>query len=182
MGCDIHGFVEIKPKATSPDKDYPQGWDLFWHEHLWRDYNLFSLLAGVRNYEDKMSVLYPPRGVPDDLSCDVLNHYGLMVNDQFGRDEKSDHFVTKAKADSWVSQGWSRYWTNQDPHDTCVVVTHPDWHTASWLRCEELGDVLRSYLEITNRQPNRVIRLVHATMKAAERMDLDTRFIFWFDN
>ena len=85
MGCDIHCFVE---KA---DKDYN-----FWYQvklyrvdryyndlevvraYEDRDYNLFSILAGVRGPHEP---LIEPRGLPGHLSMDVERESELFGSD-----------------------------------------------------------------------------------------------------
>lgn len=103
MGTDIHirveqftddGWVEressIKEpcwacKETGKDSKRP-GMECFWckgtgirHVTDWfdgRNYTLFALLAGIRNYYD-IQPLSPPRGIPDD-ACEEWRRY---VND-----------------------------------------------------------------------------------------------------
>lgn len=79
MGCDIHAYIEVRTHDTwkiletpRPYKcacgcDYtprtpqlPPAFDV-------RHYGLFSILAGVRNY-DEIEPVAPPRGVPDVAS------------------------------------------------------------------------------------------------------------------
>lgn len=76
MGCDIHCFIE---KA---DKDYNNFWyqvklyrvDPYYNDlevvraYDGRDYDLFSILAGVRGVYEP---LVEPRGLPGNLSRDV---------------------------------------------------------------------------------------------------------------
>ena len=72
MGCDVHMFVEKKPKGknkpwtfvekfTPPDRDFGQCNSFY----QWRNYTLFSVLAGVRGGEEPISA---PRGLPDYVS------------------------------------------------------------------------------------------------------------------
>lgn len=61
MGCDIHGFTEIKEKG---------GWKFLDHTAFdWRSYGVFGFLANVRNYSESIC-LSDQRGLPDDLSND----------------------------------------------------------------------------------------------------------------
>lgn len=67
-----------KPEASreSMDRYYIQQYDLTWY--YGRNYDLFAILADVRNHEDaKFNFISPPRGLPDDLSPEVreiINH------------------------------------------------------------------------------------------------------------
>lgn len=60
MGCDIHAYLESKPKGNKK-------WQRSEHIDLPRHYAAFAFLADVRNYE---SVPYPfeEKGLPDDLA------------------------------------------------------------------------------------------------------------------
>ncbi|MCB6366621.1 hypothetical protein LI291_10600 [Intestinibacillus massiliensis] len=59
MGCDIHVHIEVQNEAGK------------WLHHsapdVKRDYGLFALMAGVRNY-GKVQPIAEPRGLPDDIS------------------------------------------------------------------------------------------------------------------
>lgn len=79
MGTDIHLYVEHYNKESkrwdslslykksSEDKFSPV--DIY----DGRDYELFDLLAGVRSM---IAPFVLPRGVPDDMSCEVFKAYG----------------------------------------------------------------------------------------------------------
>ena len=60
MGCDIHAYLEKKSKTGS----YEYVADVFDD----RDYNLFSFLAGVRNYNEIYPIVASNRGIPVDVS------------------------------------------------------------------------------------------------------------------
>lgn len=49
MGCDIHGFVRARYSKTSP-------WHFISRVPHARNYALFALLAGVRNYDNVICV------------------------------------------------------------------------------------------------------------------------------
>lgn len=59
MGCDIHGFVRVRSHKAGP-------WHFVSTVPSGRNYALFALLAGVRNY-DEAEPISEPRGLPDDL-------------------------------------------------------------------------------------------------------------------
>ena len=63
MGCDIHAFIEDRRECVA---------ELF----LNRDYDLFSLFAGVRNQESKIMPVFPARGFPiSEISWRAKNRY-----------------------------------------------------------------------------------------------------------
>jgi len=60
MGCDIHIYIEVKTV---------NGWELYSHPNVSRDYGLFTKMAGVRNYfEGEITPISEPRGLPEDAS------------------------------------------------------------------------------------------------------------------
>lgn len=70
MGCDIHAFMEIKIKEE-------------WHgveTDIGRNYDLFALMAGVRNY-DNVEPVHAPRGFPDDASVITRLEYSGWEED-----------------------------------------------------------------------------------------------------
>jgi hypothetical protein len=85
MGCDIHVFVEeYKDAKWNHIEPGEYDWSLGWEENYglpeWyyhgRNYNLFSVLADVRNGEgfagcdtgDRITPMADPRGLPGDVS------------------------------------------------------------------------------------------------------------------
>lgn len=80
MGCDIHWFVERQRDDGTweirPEADYND-----------RNYDLFTALANVRNYNERVTPIAEPRGLPDDVSPEV-----------------------RADSDAWDSDGHSHSW------------------------------------------------------------------------
>jgi len=78
MGCDIHIYVEQKidnswtivPENKGPISLYYREGENSWD--IGRNYILFSLLAGVRNYYD-LPLIKDPAGLPKDISKKVHN-------------------------------------------------------------------------------------------------------------
>ena len=58
MGCDIHAHIEVKVE----DK-----WRHFSTPSVERNYRLFALMAGVRNY-DEIEPIAEPKGLPEDIT------------------------------------------------------------------------------------------------------------------
>jgi len=67
MGCDIHGWVEVKEKY---------GWAsvICIDELIWRNYDMFGSLFGVRNYAGFRPIA-PNRGFPEDASYITKRDY-----------------------------------------------------------------------------------------------------------
>ena len=64
MGCDIHSIIEQKIKGSDM-------WVIAAEIYIPRDYQLFTVLANVRNeykYTKKLKVIADPKGLPDEFS------------------------------------------------------------------------------------------------------------------
>lgn len=72
MGCDIHLVVERRHEDrwigvhACPYHKSRNGTEIYWWAVTDRNYELFSKLAGVRDYEGSSAAT--PRGMPDDAS------------------------------------------------------------------------------------------------------------------
>ena len=80
MGCDIHSYVEYRDKASGlwkmvriyvPYRWEPERLGLV-EPYNGRNYERFSLLAGVRGFATPIS---EPRGIPQDASDGVRCEY-----------------------------------------------------------------------------------------------------------
>jgi hypothetical protein len=93
--------------------------------HRWpvqRNYYLFTVLAGVRAYEHAHDQVYPVRGLPDDVSPEVMEHVEAW------RIDSHDH--------SWL--------TLRELYDERVAASEPrGW--AVWLRA--LTDIAEGNLD-----------------------------------
>src|SRR5215467_1354959 len=96
MGTDIHAFVECADpddgRAFSGTPEWPAY--LLGSFNLLRDYELFDALADGRNSlmrpEDVgKRALFPPRGVPPDISLEAAREYYDLV---VGRDLPDPRF------------------------------------------------------------------------------------------
>lgn len=165
MGSDIHAYVEQKEH------------DNWWHlasVSAGRNYEMFGLLAGVRGSKP----LYPPKGIPDDIGWVVQEEYTLWVTDNIC--DCGERRCTPADAERWVRSGSSKWYD-----DKCHWVTHPDWHTPSWLTMAELENVIEKFDQLyydETHTPSRRYVAIHGMMAEMERHCIQTRFVFWFDN
>ncbi len=166
MGCDIHLFVEYRRKENGAT------WLPFGKEfRLARDYEMFGRMAkGVRREPENG---FAPRGVPSDMSWSAEHEHLMFIHD--GEREESN-YVTTADAAKYVASGESQYVTKYGK-DKPNYVTHPDWHSHSWLtrlefvKCIEHADY-----------PAPDYKAVAAAMRSLENDGLETRVVFWFDN
>ena len=76
MGCDIHAHIEVKFKDN-------EEWQHLANPRVERNYNLFALMAGVRNY-DEIVPISDPKGLPKDIT-DITkisyNYWDLDAHD-----------------------------------------------------------------------------------------------------
>jgi len=68
MGCDIHAVIEINPFVEKGENEE----DILWHGvvviEIDREYNFFSLLAGVRQSSKDFDPIKPLAGIPNPHS------------------------------------------------------------------------------------------------------------------
>lgn len=76
MGCDIHGWIEVRKYNWSED------WDACMdiQSIVGRNYRMFGALFDVRNY-DQFNSTAPDRGLPADVSDEVKAAYEHWEND-----------------------------------------------------------------------------------------------------
>lgn len=123
MGCDIHLVVEKRESETSPwqrvlpppaayDKWLAEQAEKETGEHRWyrdrvertwfddRNYNLFAILAGVRNSFNFIPIS-EPKELPDDLSTEVrkLDHDDPL----YVEDENSNDVSLGDHSQSWLT-------------------------------------------------------------------------------
>ena len=163
MGCDIHWYVEYQPKDRLHNHWTPLGNKWL----IWRDYDLFSWLAGVRN-DGSIVPPYPPRGIPTDMGWSAKDDYTLVISDEPDGYERS---CTTKEAETYLKYSSTRV--------SEYRITHPDWHTPSWLTTQELRNVLEQYKESKQNDD------VWASLVAMEYLESKgnvVRVVFWFDN
>jgi len=77
MGCDIHGNIEIRPYDWDENEWYCVADISFIIE---RNYDLFSVLAGVRQFVD-IKPITKCKGIPKNASLKTLEHYEYWAGD-----------------------------------------------------------------------------------------------------
>jgi len=164
-------------------------------------------MANVRNYysDGKLPVLVEPRGIPDDVGYIAKDDNQLYISENEG-----DNYTTMERAEKWVESGSSKFIDNQEGKP--IWVTHPDWHSHSWLTTSEFETIINKYLELeAGWHKERVdthnkmaiqefiqsgswmyappvmkyepeYQVVLASMKRFEELGYDARIVFWFDN
>lgn len=140
MGCDIHCHI-----------DCDNGRDIhhFAKVKVWRDYNLFSVMAGVRS--NGISPVILPKGLPDKVSFVVAKEISLqvvpdLINGLPNEQRYQEGFIAESSVRNInlieiTNLSHKMGYPNR-------FVYHPDWHHHSWLTTEELGEVIEKYQSI----------------------------------
>lgn len=180
MGCDIHMYVEyisIARKQQSLEKNEQPYWYCFGQKfNPGRDYDLFGVLAsGVRSDYNGFS----RKGMPEDAGyMSSSDNRCYIVSDD--SNESSGEYCKASSAAQWVKSGASKYINDSEGKPTWV--THPDWHSHSWLSIAEFDKALKFIKRKRGYEPLEY-RALLASMKALScKGKNDVRVVFWFDN
>lgn len=197
MGCDIHCFVEYRDKSAASLPDTKENsWARSWRDfgdriNPGRNYSIFASMAGVRCNEPEPIV--QPRGFPSDAGWAARSGNNLYIVDH---DTDAEGHCSRDQAMRWVASGSSEYVGDEKPEppaegeitefEGVVVatknptwVTHPDWHTHSWLTTDEYARAIRKVGK-PSEEPEYYAIL--AAMRQFEAAGFDARLVFWFDN
>ena len=177
MGCDIHMVMEYRAAPGAEDQA-PWWWSFGGVCNPGRDYSLFNRLAGVRGPED--GALIPARGLPATFSSEVHHEVLLSIADKplaEGEVDWPEHMVTRRKADEWISGGSSQLVRIRDRD----YVTHPDYHSFSWLTLGEYAGVLLD-LHAMGEQLAPGYWAIQAALATFADRGYEARVVFWFDN
>lgn len=167
MVCDIHCFIEYERKGV----ENKYGWCPFGREvDPGRDYAVFEALAGVRGKVTK--AMFKPRGIPSNLGYVARDANRLYMVD---RPTDNENEVERSKALDWVKSGQS---VIEEAH----WVTHPDWHTHSWLFLEEFKRVIFALKAEGDCWLLKYEAMIGAMEVLADGGQNDVRVVFWFDN
>ena len=157
MGCDIHCYIEYKNK----DRD---SWGHFGGRiNPGRHYRIFGRIAGVRA-SGEFTQVAPLRGFPADAGPESSSDNHLYISEV-----EAECCCTLADAEKWVAQGTSKW------EDNKLFVSHPDWHSHTWLSADEFEKAIQDL-------GNEKYRAALAAMRSFEADGLDARIVIWFDN
>lgn len=183
MGCDIHCYLEYKLKGNDRWRSF--GGSI----NPGRSYVAFAVLAGVRNWfsdvpGNELPVPFPRRGMPSDAGYDANDDNWLFVDDSPDYDSDSDHITSRATAERWVKNGSSKY--KGDDERGRKLVSHPDWHSHSWLTPAEMRHALESLDGVVGYKflEHEYHRGWQVMLAVAEKLAEfgAVRIVFWFDN
>lgn len=190
MGCDIHCYMEIKNVngdwqcdgiyRKSFDSESEKDFDLV-PVYNNRNYELFSILANVRN-DGKIVPISKPRGFPKNASNEIEDEYR-----NWGLDAHSASYMTLqelinnvekykvVKRSGFVSsKTYNEYvLTGVKPQMWCGCTTDPNYKQLEW---EDTSESL-TYLikKIKNRMDDCWFCYTNENPE-------NVRIVFWFDN
>lgn len=172
MGCDIHTYIEYE---AYPDSDRHAWWCMGGRYNPGRDYLMFDIMAGVRGSDH---TLFEPRGLPDNIGWEVTDEAYLRISDEYANQEG---YCSEQQARQWSTGAYAERLIERDGKP--VLVSHPDWHSHSWLTADELAQCLGQYTLVSEYGPYDVgWDAILATMRAFEDRGVRSRLVFWFDN
>jgi len=146
MGCDIHAYLDWDEFKKRDGTYYARN---IAELHIGRDYLLFAIMAGVRKYGADIKTVAEPKGLPPNISYVVENEYTLYVCDDKDCNNETG-ICSRKEAENYIKYG-SEWWGKLK-----LQVTHPDWHSTSWLNVEELKKVQGIYSSTRRSEPNNI--------------------------
>jgi hypothetical protein len=200
MGCDIHVYTEVKKKVNKEEQwvcaDYfkknpyfgideyeKKEWEVV---NIYRDrnYALFAVLAGVRNYGENAPIAVP-KGLPDDCCPETLKEFEDWDSDGHSHSwytlgELKGYMKTypKVKYSGLITAEQSEALDNGIfPNSWCQWSSQNNLIKREWeelLEClnpivEKLKDRLKEWLWLWDD-------------KQVEENSEKIRMVFWFDN
>lgn len=204
MGCDIHNYLEekIDGKWQLLDK-WSEGKDGFIHIDecidIDRDYDLFAVLADVRNYYDFIPIS-APKGLPNDCSSILLKyeyesnygfhnyswltyseilkywqdlHYKYVKKEGWVTKKDYDFFRLVGRPSSYFGGGGGESISNKEMDELDPNV---DW---GW-KYKTLIEWKESYYECVGETLWNILRQMKDL--STRKVESDIRLVFWFDN
>lgn len=209
MGCDIHMYTEFKDDGQWKNCDHFMFNPYFEPEHCetylnskyqlvpffgTRCYDLFSVLANVRNYADT-DYIDEPRGLPEDVTPYVKSEY-----ENWDLDAHSTSYFTLKELIDFHNENHPMkrcgMFAPEDlkafdkygiiPNTYCQYTNRPGWGRRTW---ETENDVLIPIIEKLKERADE-LNLIYSfywdgneeTRKRAYEASENIRIVFWFDN
>lgn len=201
MGCDIHMYVEYKRSINSKDTwvsgdyfkmnpyyktdEYEREFECI---ELYgdRNYTLFSTIAGVRDYTDKVVPVSEPKGIPEDATA-----YVKQENERWDGDGHTHSWLTLKEIKEYQEKAPSMHYTGLISPDDVIAFDKEGTTPRSWCQgTNQAGWERRDWTE-ENKSLVPLIEVMQARAKELmqyEWQDYDTnnddkiQIVFWFDN
>ncbi len=207
MGCDIHMYVEYKKKLpVKGSEERMERWvsgdyfkinpfDGVWDDETkmecmelygHRNYSLFSTLAGVRDYTEKIVPVSEPKGLPDDCcgfvkkesedwDGDGHNHSWLTLKEiRDYQDASPVLFYTGLLAPQDVIEFDAN---GKTPNSWCQGTNQEGYERREW---SENNTVLVPLIEEMQKRAKELMQYDWQEYDIVN--DENIRIVFWFDN
>jgi hypothetical protein len=184
MGCDIHIYTEALETVNSqPQWNNVDNWRLNKYArdegespytqipvYRRRDYSLFAVLAGVRDYSDSGNpVIAEPRGLPSDVSPSTKT-----ASDEIGVDGHTHSWLTLLE----LRQAAAKLDGGVLPDEWCQGTTRKDVVRREWeMPNTGLADLIKA-LEDRARD----VFWIFNDGPLSDEIAAKVRIVFWFDN
>lgn len=166
MGCDIHTYVEQRDDGSWTRVGWAggtrHGWEIT-EPFDWRHYGLYGWLADVRN-SSEVPPVSQPRGLPEDVSPDVLREF-----EEWGCDAHTPSWIS---VDDLIAFDYDQ--TFEDRRVTRQIAPNA-WHGACTADPGE-GEI-KTYREFFGPEFFADLAALNTLNKVRP-----TRVVFWFDN
>lgn len=197
MGCDIHMYVEYKRKNSNkwesgdffrlnPDRHWGDESEFKRIEiHGERNYSLFSTLAGVRDYTEKVNPVAEPKGFPED-ACELVTKEFI----EWASDAHTSSWVTLKEIREYQDTNPILYYSGmispeaasaldeegKAPNAWCQWTSRIDWVFREW---QEPNTEL---VPLIKKLEDRAMDLFPIWSEYDKKYDESIRIVFWFDN
>lgn len=169
MGCDIHGFIQVR--------DRPDGmWGTYAADpSIRRDYTLFLIMAGIRSHRWTESLprcmFSPPRGLPED----VAEQLAAELKDQVAGSRPSWDMQLLMR---WEGDGHSYSWLSyEELVETAGTYLRYKATRHLMSKGENPSDHLNPTVWL-----NTDLEAVLSYMAVYVSRGKQARIVFWFDN
>lgn len=202
MGCDIHMFSEFysESKKSWLNFDYwiynehyeggENGEDKMHVVPIWsnRNYTLFTVLAGVRDYYEKTACISPPKGIPEDV-CQIIKE----ESDGWGNDGHSHSYLTLKELKEFNKNKVKITYSGLVSKEDAEKLDKGEGFPQSWCQWasqglnfvyrewEEEVDVLSPPINILEERMRDKFWLFDKNKEYPEYEE-KVRIVFWFDN
>lgn len=164
MGCDIHLHTERKIKGKWVNLNSDLG--------VHRNYTLFAILAGVRNYDYNIPI-NSAKGVPADASNEYLDAVNEMEGDGHNHSYLTLQEILDYLPDAQVKYGGM---ISKDQSDKLYAGELPN----SW--CQSTSDTSYVYREWFTPETSLIHMVDNLKLLQCDVTNTDIRIVFFFDN
>lgn len=205
MGCDIHLYTEAKRTVNNElkwvnvdnwrinpyyDKTNPDGESKLRLESVYgeRNYSLFSILANVRNHDERNQFICEPKGLPEDISEPTKQAAEAWDGDghshsYFTLKELKDYVKTmpKIKQCGLVSKEEAKLLDDEVSTPTSWCKWASNEFNLVWREWEVDYNPLTKLIDAIDERKRDEFWIFNKENDKGER-DEEIRIVFWFDN